>query len=45
MKVLSESDDEVEINPYQATVKVDELQGLGDPMEVLFPTWTQCLIW
>ena len=33
MKVSSESDNEVEINPYWSKIKIDELQKLGDPME------------
>ena len=37
MKVSSESDSEVEINPYWLNVKMDELHGLGKPTEVLFP--------
>ena len=33
MQVSSESDSEVEINPYWSKVRIDELQGLGNPME------------
>ena len=33
MKVSSESDNEVEINPYWSKIKIDELQKLRDPME------------
>ena len=35
MKVSSASDDEEEINPYWSKVKIDELQKLGNPMEIL----------
>ena len=35
MKVSSDSDDEVEIDPCWMDVKIDELQGLGNPMKVL----------
>ena len=34
MKVSSESDNKVEINPYWSKIKIDELQKLGDPMEL-----------
>ena len=34
--IQSESEDEVEINPYWSKIKVDELQGVGNSMEVLF---------
>ena len=33
MQVSSESDSEVEINPYWSKVRIDKLQGLGNPME------------
>ena len=33
MQVSSESDNEVEINPYWSKIKVDILQGLGAPVE------------
>lgn len=33
MQVASESDSEVEINPYWSKIKVNELQGLGNPIE------------
>ena len=35
MQISSESDSDIEINPYWLKVKVDELQGLGNPMETL----------
>ena len=33
MKVLSESDNKVEINPYWSKIDIDELQKLGNLME------------
>ena len=36
MQISSESDSNIEINPYWSKVRVDELQGLGNPMETLF---------
>ena len=35
MKVSSESDNEVEIDPYWFNIKVDELQNLGNPVDLL----------
>ena len=35
MQISSESDSDIEINPYWLKVKVDKLQGLGNPMETL----------
>ena len=35
MAIESESDNEVEIDPYWTRIKIDELQGVGNPMEVL----------
>ena len=32
----SESEEEEQINPYWTKIKVDELQGIGNPMEVIF---------
>ena len=34
MKVLSESDNEVEIDPYWSKITVDKLQKLGNSMEL-----------
>ena len=36
MQILSESDSEIEIDPYWSKVKIDELQGLGNPMKTVF---------
>ena len=36
MQISSESDSDIEINPYWSKVKVDELQGLGNPMKTLY---------
>jgi hypothetical protein len=36
MKVSSESDNKVKIDPYWSNIKVDELQNLRNPMELLF---------
>jgi hypothetical protein len=36
MTMESESENEVEVDPYWTKVKVDELQNLGNPMQVLF---------
>lgn len=33
MQVSSESDSEIKINPYGSKVKINELQGLGNPIE------------
>ena len=35
MQVSSESDSEIDIDPYWSKVKIDELQGLGNPMEAI----------
>ena len=34
--IESKSENEVEINPYWSKIKMDKLQGIGKPMEVLF---------
>ena len=34
--IESESENEVEIDPYSSKIKTDELQEIGKPMEVLF---------
>ena len=34
MKVSADSDNEVDIEPYWTTIKVNELHGLGNPMEI-----------
>ena len=34
--IESESEEEEEINPNWTKIKVDELQGIGNPMEVIF---------
>lgn len=38
MKVCSDADNEVEIDPYWMDIKVDELQGLGNPIKKLSDT-------
>jgi hypothetical protein len=35
MTIDSENKDEVEVYPYWTKIKVDELQGMGNPMEIL----------
>ena len=35
MQVSLESDHKIEINPYWSKIKIDELQGLGTPVETL----------
>ena len=35
MQISSESDSNIEINPYWSKVRIDKLQGLGNPMETL----------
>ena len=45
MKVLSESDNEVEIDPYWSKITVDELQKLGNfhlKTMILYLTWKAC---
>ena len=37
MQVMSDSENEVDIDPYWSKVTVDELQGLGNPLEVHEP--------
>ena len=34
MQVMSDSENEVDIDPYWSKVTVDELQGLGNPLEI-----------
>ena len=35
--IESESEEEGQINPYWTKIKMDELQGIGNPIEVIFP--------
>jgi hypothetical protein len=35
MTIDSENEEEVEVDPYWTKIKIDELQGMGNPMEIL----------